>query len=60
MRWTTFTKLPEAFSGGRREKRDPVPLWIESTRARNTRSGCVSTETHARWPTRTWVSWVSL
>ena len=44
MRWTTFTKLPEAFSGGSSEKREPVPLWIESTRALRSRPGCVSTE----------------
>ncbi len=29
-RWTTFTQLPVAFSGGRSEKRAPVPALIES------------------------------
>lgn len=30
-RWTTLTQLPVAFSGGRSEKRAPVPALIEST-----------------------------
>jgi len=29
-RWTTFTQLPVAFSGGRSEKRAPVPALIDS------------------------------
>ena len=29
-RWTTFTQLPVAFSGGKSEKRAPVPALIES------------------------------
>ena len=46
-RWTTLTQLPEAFSGGKRLKRAPVPALIESTRPRKTRSGKVSTRTVA-------------
>ena len=30
-RWTIFTKLPVAFSGGKAVKRDPEPSWMLST-----------------------------
>jgi hypothetical protein len=38
-RWTTFTQLPEAFSGGRSAKTAPVPDAMLSTRPRKTASG---------------------
>src|SRR6266498_1214857 len=59
-RWTTLTQLPVAFSGGKREKRAPVPAESESTLPRNTRSVKVSTQTLAGMPGRMRASCVSL
>ena len=59
-RWTTFTQLPVAFSGGSSEKRAPVPAESESTVPRKTRSGKVSTLISARMPGRMRASCVSL
>ncbi len=49
-RWTTFTQLPDAFSGGSRLKRAPVPALMESTRPAEQRSGKVSTRIGRRLP----------
>src|SRR5260370_27539871 len=42
-RWTTFTSLPVAFSGGKRLKRAPLPAWMLSTCPVKTPSGYAST-----------------
>src|SRR5882724_12127523 len=59
-RWTTFTQLLVAFSGGSSEKRAPVPAASESTVPWKTWPGNVSISTVAGIPGRTRESWVSL
>src|SRR5439155_331325 len=58
-RWTTFTQLPVAFSGGSREKRAPVPAATELTTPVKVFSGNPSTRISARWPARMRASCVS-
>src|SRR5215472_6536473 len=59
-RWTTLTQFPVAFSGGKREKRAPVPALIESTTPWSVLFENVSISTRAGIPGRTRASCVSL
>ena len=59
MRWTTFTKLPTAFSGGSRLMREPVLPAMESTRPLRV-APFMSTLTSTSWPGRMRAIWVSL
>src|SRR4051794_33219917 len=59
-RWTTFTKLPDALSGGRSENDAPVPPERLSTFPSKSRRPSASMRTVARWPGRISVICVSL
>ena len=59
-RCTTLTKFPVAFSAGMMLNRLPVPDWIELTLPVKSWSGYASTSIVTGWPTRMFVSCVSL
>src|SRR5262249_22648865 len=60
MRWTILVKLPVALSGGSSANSRPLAGDRLSTCPVSSTPGKVSTAILTGWPSRTWVSWVSL